>query len=242
MDECESYALYLRVCLLPELRPDGAAQNAFALPIPSHNTFGGRGLGELYDDVFHYDDDLGLVSEDESSVGTNDVLGLEDEAIASAFLNMSDEDLDGGATHGAHATAVDVTPLSPCLRRAIALATVASERAAFEQVALLLPVLQSSSHQSSSECLQRCLLALANAVVVDATSARVATRHDYTASGHLLFHSRRRTDALVLFGLLHLDRPEDAQAKAGVMALLPKLVSNMLDQRRNGHWWAHATN
>lgn len=198
------------------------------------------------------DDDYDLIGD-----GDYDLWSISSEEV------KADTTVTLGAVHGlggatstprarAAAAAASAAPLSlsPCLRRAITLATAAcesesdSESTALEQVALLLPVLQSSKHASSVACLQRCLRAFANAVVVDATSARVAVAHTYTASGHLLFHSRRRTDALVLHGLLQLDRQADAlrQASAtGVMALLPKLASNLLDQRRNGHWYAHAT-
>jgi uncharacterized protein YfaS (alpha-2-macroglobulin family) len=104
------------------------------------------------------------------------------------------------------------------------LAETGVEKASLEALGWLLPVLSGdAASQAQVEAIRR---HLANRATETAATASFAV--DYGEQGpHLLLHSNRRTDAVLLEALIG-DQPKSD--------LIPKLVEGLLAQRRRGHW------
>lgn len=95
----------------------------------------------------------------------------------------------------------------------------------FETMGWLLPVIgkdPSSAHQA--ELLRS---AIGAAIVETAATAEVRTDSSYGDCAYYLFHSPRRTDAVILEALM-LDQPASD--------LIPKLANGLLAHRRAGRW------
>lgn len=93
-----------------------------------------------------------------------------------------------------------------------------------EALGWLLPVL-SSGNQEAQALRDEILRWIRNRVSETASTAQFTTR--YVDGEHLMFHSSRRTDAVMLEGLIST-QPENE--------LIPKLARGLLAQRRQGRW------
>ncbi|MEO1334794.1 MAG: hypothetical protein AAFV29_04090, partial [Myxococcota bacterium] len=97
------------------------------------------------------------------------------------------------------------------------------EKMPLETAAWLYPVL--ADGRGTRRTMAQLRRRLGNDVTETAGEAHFVTQ--YNDGAHLLLHSARRVDALLLEGLLR-DRPRDA--------LIPKLVRGLLGHRTQGHW------
>jgi len=96
------------------------------------------------------------------------------------------------------------------------------EDLSIESMGWLLPLLNSPKTELQRGQLLRHLTNLATET---AAGAHFVTR--YTDGAHLLLHSERRADGIVLAGLIASDPESD---------LIPKLVRGLLDHRKKGRW------
>lgn len=113
---------------------------------------------------------------------------------------------------------------SPDVRKAHALLDeVALEKHPLEVVAWLLPTFAADSDSRKTVASIHRLLT----TKVSETAAGAHFTTSYTDGAHLLLHSDRRVDALLLEGLIASDPKSD---------LIPKLVKGLLDHRVAGRW------
>jgi alpha-2-macroglobulin len=102
-------------------------------------------------------------------------------------------------------------------------AEVAPDKVPLEAAGFLLPVLSGAPDAGSEVTALRKLLA--NRVTETAGAAHYAT--SYSDGGHVLLHSERRVDGIVLEALIG-DQPKSD--------LIPKLVAGLLAHRKAGRW------
>jgi uncharacterized protein YfaS (alpha-2-macroglobulin family) len=103
----------------------------------------------------------------------------------------------------------------------------------FEALGWVLPVLSKDlSSQAEAEAIRR---RLANGV--DETAAAAHFVVSYGDGAHLLLHSDRRADAIVLEALIDAEaQPSSPASRSSLSDLVPKLVEGLLAYRTAGRW------
>ena len=120
------------------------------------------------------------------------------------------------------AYALYVRSLNGDIDRKRAQELVREEELSIESLGWLLPLLETDKPNAHYE---EALLRLTNNVTETAAGAHFVT--SYTDGAHVLLHSERRADGVVLGALVATDAHND---------LVPKLVRGLLDHRKRGRW------